>query len=86
MCFSRVYFETGLIPNSIATYLEPLLRDARGGPASSKHIAVVAHGIFNAEFIGALLARRQGEGPLEWSYKGTIARSLGMRTSRLTVL
>ncbi|KAK4685182.1 hypothetical protein P7C73_g4975, partial [Tremellales sp. Uapishka_1] len=55
---------------AIANFIEPILQESRGQPASSKHIVVVAHGIFNAEFIGALLARRKDAAPLEWGYRG----------------
>ncbi|RSH81496.1 hypothetical protein EHS25_006853 [Saitozyma podzolica] len=55
---------------AIAQFIEPLLRESRGRPAESKHIAVVAHGVFNSEFIGALLSRRPHSQHLSWSYRG----------------
>lgn len=54
----------------IEQFIEASLKENRGKPPTSKHIAVVAHGIFNSEFTGALLARRQSDKPLEWGYKG----------------
>jgi broad specificity phosphatase PhoE len=56
--------------NSIAQYIEPSLKELKGKPASSKHIALVAHGIFNSEFVGALLARLHGVRQIGWSYRG----------------
>jgi hypothetical protein len=56
-------------------FIEPNLRECRGRPPGCRHIFVVAHGIFNAEFIGALLARRKDSQPLEWGYKGVSSRS-----------
>ena len=61
----------------IAKFIEPSLQMTRGRPPSSKHVVVVAHGIFNSEFIGALLARRRGQGALEWGYKGVSFSGLG---------
>jgi broad specificity phosphatase PhoE len=54
----------------IAQYIEPLLKECHGKPASSKHIAIVAHGIFNSEFVGALLARLHGARQIGWRYRG----------------
>lgn len=51
-----LYYEVKLT-DRIAQYIEPLLVEAQDKPPSSKNIAVVAHGIFNTEFLGALLAR-----------------------------
>lgn len=59
-----------LTTGSIATFIEPVLRECHGSAASGKHLVVVAHGIFNAEFIGAFLARRTDSRPAEWGYKG----------------
>lgn len=53
----------------ISEHIEPALRECQGQSPQAKHIAVVAHGIFNAEFIGALLARTR-EGGIEWGYRG----------------
>ncbi len=53
----------------IETFIEPFLRESHGKPPTHKHIVVVAHGIFNSEFVGALLARTHVK-PLEWGYKG----------------
>ncbi|ODN76113.1 hypothetical protein L202_06045 [Cryptococcus amylolentus CBS 6039] len=55
---------------AIEQYIEPILQESRGKPPSDKHVAVVAHGIFNSEFLGALMARRKGNAPLEWQYRG----------------
>ncbi|WVR03515.1 hypothetical protein IAU60_000506 [Kwoniella sp. DSM 27419] len=55
---------------AIRQFIEPILEGCRGQPPSSRHVVVVAHGIFNAEFLGALLARRKDHRPLEWGYKG----------------
>ncbi|EIW67919.1 hypothetical protein TREMEDRAFT_33028, partial [Tremella mesenterica DSM 1558] len=55
---------------AIADFIEPILQTNHGRPASSKHIVVVAHGIFNSEFIGALLSRRKGQGSFDWGYRG----------------
>lgn len=60
----------------IAQFIEASLRENQGKPPTSKHIAVVAHGIFNSEFTGALLARRQSDRPLEWGYKGALCQTL----------
>ncbi|KAJ9098342.1 hypothetical protein QFC19_006466 [Naganishia cerealis] len=44
---------------AIAQYIEPILEKSKGKQGSdAPHIFVVAHGIFNSEFLGALLARR----------------------------
>jgi len=56
--------------NSIAQYIEPLLKEFHGKPASSKHIALVAHGIFNSETLGTLLARLDGKRQVGWHYSG----------------
>ncbi|ORY34216.1 histidine phosphatase superfamily [Naematelia encephala] len=55
--------------SAISQFIEPILEAHRSSPASSAHVFVVAHGIFNAEFIGALLARTTS-GALEWGYRG----------------
>ncbi|KAK1926076.1 histidine phosphatase superfamily [Papiliotrema laurentii] len=55
---------------AISKFIEQHLEECRGKPAKSRHVVVVAHGIFNSEFLGALLARRAGHAPLEWSYRG----------------
>ena len=57
------------VDSRLETFLEPVLRDYRGQPPR-RHCVLVAHGIFNAELIGALLARRRGDVPLEWAYRG----------------
>ncbi|KAJ9114428.1 hypothetical protein QFC20_001571 [Naganishia adeliensis] len=44
---------------AMAQYIEPYLEKAKGkSSADAPHIFVVAHGIFNSEFLGGLLARR----------------------------
>jgi hypothetical protein len=58
------------LTTSIAQYIEPSLKEFHGKPASSKHIAIVAHGIFNSEFVGALLARLHGARQIGWRYRG----------------
>nr|ODN93052.1 hypothetical protein L204_05232 [Cryptococcus depauperatus CBS 7855] len=55
---------------AIHDFIEPLLQKCRGLPPSSKHVIIVAHGIFNSEFLGALMARKKSNAPLEWSYQG----------------
>ncbi|WWD22474.1 hypothetical protein CI109_106967 [Kwoniella shandongensis] len=55
---------------AIRLFIEPALKESYGKPPSSNHLVVVAHGIFNAEFLGALLARRKNAQPLEWNYRG----------------
>ncbi|WVN91005.1 uncharacterized protein L203_106251 [Cryptococcus depauperatus CBS 7841] len=55
---------------AIHDFIEPLLQKCRGLPPSSKHVVIVAHGIFNSEFLGALIARKKSNAPLEWSYQG----------------
>ncbi|WVQ93756.1 hypothetical protein IAU59_000833 [Kwoniella sp. CBS 9459] len=55
---------------AIKQFIEPILQECHGSPPTSRHVVVVAHGIFNAEFLGALLARRKDHRPLEWGYKG----------------
>lgn len=55
---------------SVEQFIEPILKECRGKPATSKHVVVVAHGIFNSEFLGALMARRKTNAPLEWNYRG----------------
>lgn len=55
---------------SIAQFIEPVLRESYGQPPSSKHLVVVAHGIFNYEFLGALLSRRPEGIDHHWAYKG----------------
>lgn len=43
----------------MSQYIEPFLEKSRGkSAADAPHIFVVAHGIFNSEFLGGLLARR----------------------------
>jgi hypothetical protein len=59
-----------LTETSIAAFIEPVLKECHGSAAADKHLMVVAHGIFNAEFIGAFLARRNDPRPVEWAYKG----------------
>ncbi|WWC58204.1 uncharacterized protein I303_100740 [Kwoniella dejecticola CBS 10117] len=71
-------FENGESPNdvrdranqAIKRFIEPILAECHEAPAQNRHVVVVAHGIFNAEFLGALLARRRDHKPLEWGYKG----------------
>lgn len=53
----------------VSKYIEPVLRETRGQPPTGRHVVVVAHGIFNAEFIGALMARTR-TGAVEWGYRG----------------
>ncbi|KAK8845520.1 hypothetical protein IAR55_006235 [Kwoniella newhampshirensis] len=55
---------------AIRLFIEPALKECHGQPPSCRHLVVVAHGIFNAEFLGALLARRKTAQPLEWNYRG----------------
>ncbi|OWZ70806.1 hypothetical protein AYX14_03780 [Cryptococcus neoformans] len=55
---------------AVEQFIEPILKECRGKPATSKHVVVVAHGIFNSEFLGALMARRKTNAPLEWNYRG----------------
>lgn len=66
--------------NSIAQYIEPLLKEFHGKPASSKHIALVAHGIFNSETLGTLLARLDGKRQVGWHYSGESCIRSGKRT------
>jgi hypothetical protein len=58
--------------NSIAQYLEPVFTANKGkSREEAPHVFVVAHGIFNSELLGALLARRPASAPrLEWRYSG----------------
>ncbi|WVQ80266.1 hypothetical protein IAT38_002371 [Cryptococcus sp. DSM 104549] len=56
--------------DAIAKFIEPILEESRGQQPLSKHIVVVAHGIFNSEFLGALMARREAGNALEWHYRG----------------
>lgn len=54
----------------IEKFIEPSLKMHRG-QAPKKHLVVVAHGIFNSEFLGALLARwRSGQEKAAWEYRG----------------
>lgn len=57
---------------SIAKFIEPLIEANAGkSAADAAHVFVVAHGIFNSEFLGALLARRGPEGTrVEWRTGG----------------
>lgn len=55
---------------SVAKYIEPALRAHYGQPAASYHVVVVAHGIFNYELMGALLARRPEGIEKNWTYRG----------------
>ena len=64
-----VHVEAKEMDFRVETFLEPILRDYRGQPPR-RHCVLVAHGIFNAELIGALLSRRKGEVPTEWAYRG----------------
>ncbi|KAL1407048.1 hypothetical protein Q8F55_006461 [Vanrija albida] len=54
---------------AIAQFVEPAIKESQGQLAGSKHLVFVAHGIFNHEFIGAILARRP-EGINQWEYRG----------------
>ncbi|WRT63767.1 uncharacterized protein IL334_000692 [Kwoniella shivajii] len=71
-------FDNGESPNDVRAraneainrFIEPIIAGNHGSSPASKHVVVVAHGIFNAEFLGALLARRRDHKPLEWGYKG----------------
>jgi broad specificity phosphatase PhoE len=56
--------------DSIAQYIEESIRDHQDQSPKSKHIAVVAHGIFNSEFLGALIARLKGKRQIGWIYTG----------------
>ena len=58
-----------LTVSSIAKFIERHFQECNDRPPTCRHIVVVAHGIFNAEFIGALLARRRSPS-LDWGYKG----------------
>ncbi|OCF45152.1 hypothetical protein I317_00954 [Kwoniella heveanensis CBS 569] len=62
---------------AIKQFIEPILQECHGSPPSSKHVVVVAHGIFNSEFLGALLARRKDHRPLEWGYKEWLVQQTG---------
>lgn len=53
----------------IAAFVEPALKESQGQLPSSKHLVFVAHGIFNHEFISAIMARRP-EGINAWEYRG----------------
>jgi broad specificity phosphatase PhoE len=55
---------------SISQWVEPALRESHGRAAEHKHIVVVAHGIFNSEFLGAIMTRRPGSQHMAWSYRG----------------
>jgi hypothetical protein len=71
---------------SVGKFIEQHLQECEGKPASSRHVVVVAHGIFNSEFLGALLARRPTVAPLEWSYRGELAAlGDGGKTMSLTM-
>ena len=61
-----------LLPSSIATFLEPIIRQAKGkNRDQAPHVFVVAHGIFNAELLGAFLARRSPHvEPIHWKGGG----------------
>jgi hypothetical protein len=54
----------------IAQFIEPILQEAKGKSATdAPHIFIVAHGIFNSEFLGALYARNPPSmDPIEWEY------------------
>ncbi|WOO84726.1 putative phosphatase [Vanrija pseudolonga] len=54
---------------AIAAFVEPALKESQGQLPSSKHLVFVAHGIFNHEFISAIMARRP-EGINAWEYRG----------------
>jgi hypothetical protein len=56
----------------IATFLEPIISSSKNLPRSrAPHIFVVAHGIFNAELLGAFLSRRApGQDPIHWKSGG----------------
>ncbi|KAL7418765.1 hypothetical protein Q5752_006448 [Cryptotrichosporon argae] len=56
--------------DAVAQFIEPHLRAAHGQPPASTHVVVVAHGIFNSELLGALLARRNGPPQAGWGYRG----------------
>jgi broad specificity phosphatase PhoE len=62
-------------PGRIEQFIEPNLKECRGQPPT-RQVFVVAHGIFNAEFIGALLARRKDSQPLDWGYRGASEQSV----------
>jgi len=64
---------------SIGKFIEQHLQECEGKAATSRHVVVVAHGIFNSEFLGALLARRPTAVPLEWSYRGEPVTLSGLR-------
>jgi broad specificity phosphatase PhoE len=70
MCELDLTASRPTLMNRIAQYIEPLLKECHGKPAASKHIAIVAHGIFNSEFVGALLARLHGARQIGWRYRG----------------
>ncbi len=71
-CQGRLTRHNPLHHRRIAEFLEPILAANRGKDrASAPHIFVVAHGIFNSELLGALLARRPANaGKLDWRYSG----------------
>jgi broad specificity phosphatase PhoE len=52
----------------IEKFIEPSLQQYRG-QAPTRHLVMVAHGIFNAELLGALLARRTDD-RAAWEYRG----------------
>lgn len=66
---------TGLIHPSVAQFIEPVLVDAYGQPASSRHIVVVAHGIFNSEIRTFILSFGLLFRPLFLHYTISWARS-----------
>lgn len=54
----------------IAQFIEKHIKEAEGKPAKDTNVVVVAHGIFNSQFLGALLARRSSKARLDWNYRG----------------
>lgn len=67
----------------IAQFIEPVLRETKGRPPTQRHVVVVAHGIFNSEFIGALLSRTKS-GALDWGYKGVCYAISGWSSLMIT--
>ena len=59
----------GVPGDRVEEYIEPVLKAYRG-QSPKRHLVVVAHGIFNSEFLGALLARRKDLNTGSWEYRG----------------
>lgn len=59
---------------AIAKFIEPILKSSKGKTREqAPHVFVVAHGIFNAQFLAAFLARRAPSAdPIQWSGSGMV--------------